>query len=122
MNYVIRAAQPADNPQLTALRTQCNERKMGNRDVRHVARDINANLPIHNSTVTLVYEQGGILLGFVLAAVQPLLPLAGTAKTTWTIIEFCVPDLNAQEQVGSALLQEISRQAEENAGYVTALW
>lgn len=113
MSYVIRAARPSDEAQLTDLQRQYERRVMAKKRATQPARD---------NALTLVCDDEGTLLGFVTATVHPALPLAGRENTIWNIVEFCVPDVNAQGQVGSALLEEIGRKAQESDGYVVSVW
>jgi len=122
MSYVIRAAQATDAPQLAALQAHCNSRRMATSRARQRTRSANFEQRTRRSTLTLVCEQEGTLLGFVTATVHPLLPFAGLEKTAWSIIEFCVSRQETEDNVGAALLQEIGRKAKENAGYVDVLW
>jgi hypothetical protein len=113
MSYVIRAALPSDESQLSDLQAQVDSRILAKKRVDQPAR---------SDALTLVCDDHGTLLGFVTATVNPALPLAGRENTIWNIVEFCVPDVNAQGHVGSALLEEIGRKAQESAGYVVSVW
>ena len=119
MSYLVRVVQPSDMPQLIALRVQCNQKK-AHGDAERWTQSSDVNQRLRCAMLTLVCEEEGLLKGFVSVTVSPSLPLTGLVQPTWSIIEFCVSKEDAQ--AGSALLQEISHRANEDKGYVFAIW